>query len=186
MPSEDLTSSSAHRLGPARPWRSPFPSSSAPRQPTDGHPHSSSFPLASSPSRSPRRSSPLRPRRTCGSLRSTAAPGFKRKQSVPAAPMFSWPLPAACRISSSAGWSTSRPSRSSFSTRRIACSTWGFGRRWTGSFAACRGTARRCSSPRRSTGRSAKPLARIREARPTSSRISPRGIPPRSSTVSCP
>ena len=54
----------------------------------------------------------------------------------------------------------------SCSTRPTGCSTWASGRRSTSSCGACRGTARRCSSRRRSTARSGSSPASTRAAPP--------------------
>ncbi len=66
------------------------------------------------------------------------------------------------RISSSGGSSRSTPSGCSSSTRPTGCSTWASARRSSGSCAASRTTGRRCSSPPRSTARSASSPRRTR------------------------
>ena len=89
------------------------------------------------------------------------------------------------RAAPHAGASTG--SASSCSTRPTACWTWVSSRRWTSSSAACRGSARRCSSRRRSTARSASSRRPTRRARRASRPSSPPTVPAaRSSTASSP
>ena len=112
------------------------------------------------PRRHRARQAPARPR-SCTAARASR----EQSKGVGDAHILDRDAGPARRISPTAGWSSWTACRSSCSTRRTACSTWGSSRRSTASSGCCRRIARRCSSPPRSTVRSA--------ASPRSTRTNP-------------
>ena len=105
----------------------------------------------SSPCRSPRTSTPSRTCAASASDSPTAAPASASRARRRRRPTSSSRPRGGSRTSPSAGSCGSTRAVSSCSTRPTACSTWGSSLRWTGSCGGCRGSARRCSSPRRWT-----------------------------------